>query len=609
MSKVHPLEVLNEKLSAVPLEISVVVKTTIAEYQEEISRLKRTNARLHRLLELVFKPEIKLHRLRDLQQLTLTKEECNPGQKQNCEQEWNPSLGTRNPDAVVESVWESFNITVEHQTESDGESIRESESTSDYEPTSEMNPDSDNSESYNGKMDRVASKIPLSDLKTLKPKRGRGRPRKERRNVPDLKCDLCGKLLATARSLKRHRQNRHVEERPIGRPRKQSNFQHFSLSEAEGQPEEQQNCNPNPNPSLGTLESDAVVESVWDSFLPVEHQTESHCQSISESESTSDYEPSPEMNPDSDNSESDHGKMDIMANQISLLDLKTLKPKRGRGRPRKERRKVPDLKCDICGKGFTAARSLKRHRQSWHSEERPKGRLRKETGESPDLKCDICGKCFEKPRNLKRHRQYLHSEERRRHMCDTCGKCFIRKDHMTQHMKLHTEEKKHCCSECGKLFLHKYSLKNHMGTHRGEAFKCDVCGKCMTTAGGLKVHQRNHAEKSHHCQECGKAYTFKGDLITHMRIHTGEKPFQCKECGKCFSDKGSLPKHMMTHTEEKPHCCKECGKCFSLKGSLTAHMKVHTGEGVQCHLCGTHLKLKSSLKRHLRTHRRNININ
>ena len=67
MSKLQQNNVfLNETLTAVPLEISVVVKKTIAEYQEEIYRLKRANARLRRLLDLVFKPEIKLQRLAGL---------------------------------------------------------------------------------------------------------------------------------------------------------------------------------------------------------------------------------------------------------------------------------------------------------------------------------------------------------------------------------------------------------------------------------------------------------------------------------------------------------------------------------------------------------------
>ncbi|KAM9546475.1 uncharacterized protein ACWYII_036801 [Salvelinus alpinus] len=406
MSKLQLLNVLlKEKLTSVPLEISVAVQKTMAEYLEEISRLKRANARLRKLLDLVFKPEIKLHRLAVLQQLSLTEEEINPEQ-----QEWSPGLGPVESDAE-ESIWDSFNIiTEENQTESDGESYGESESTSDYEPPSEVNADSDNSRSHKGKMDGVEKRISLSGLKPLKSKRGRGRPRKETSELPDLICDVCGKCLANERSLKRHRQSRHNKDRP--------------------------------------------------------------------------------------------------------------------------------------------------------------------------------------------------------YMCDTCGHCFAMNCSLRRHMKIHMEERQHGCNECGKRFFHKKSLKNHMDTHKGLVFKCDFCGKCVTTKASLKLHRRIHTgEKSHPCKECDKAFYRESDLIKHTRTHTGEKPFRCKECGRCFVEKGTLTKHMMTHTEEKPHRCNKCGRCFGLKGNLTVHMRTHTGEGVQCHLCGTHLKLASSLKRHLQTHRRNIHNN
>ncbi|KAJ7984420.1 hypothetical protein DPEC_G00354660 [Dallia pectoralis] len=173
MSKMQLLKVLNEKLATVPLEISVLVKTAIAEYQEEMSRLQRANARLHKLLDLVFKPEIKLHKLPDLQQLTLTEEECKP------------TAGTLKSDAV-ESLWDTFDIiTVENQTVSADGSIRESETNSDYEPSSEINLNSDTSESDHGKNYMVENKIQMSDLMPLKPKRGRGRPRKETTSVAE----------------------------------------------------------------------------------------------------------------------------------------------------------------------------------------------------------------------------------------------------------------------------------------------------------------------------------------------------------------------------------------------------------------------------------------
>ncbi|CAB1322616.1 unnamed protein product, partial [Coregonus sp. 'balchen'] len=215
MSKLQLLNVfLNEKLTAVPLELSVVIKKTIAEYQEEISRLKRANARLRRLLDLVFKPEVKPFSFPpDLQQLTITEERVNH-EEQHCEQEWSPGLGPGPVESDAEEfIWDSFNIMSEsdgeNQTESDGESYIESESTSDYQPPSEVNPGSDDNEIDKGKADGVGNRI-----RPLESKRGRGRPRKHASELPELICEVCGKRLATAHGLRRHRQLRHSEERP-----------------------------------------------------------------------------------------------------------------------------------------------------------------------------------------------------------------------------------------------------------------------------------------------------------------------------------------------------------------------------------------------------------
>uniref|UniRef100_A0A8C7NA65 Zinc finger and SCAN domain-containing protein 12 n=1 Tax=Oncorhynchus kisutch TaxID=8019 RepID=A0A8C7NA65_ONCKI len=78
-------------------EISVAVDRTVVELYEEISRSKEENNRLRRLLDLVFNPEIKLHKA-DPQQLTLpiSEEEVLPEQ-QHCEQEWSPSLIQEDP--------------------------------------------------------------------------------------------------------------------------------------------------------------------------------------------------------------------------------------------------------------------------------------------------------------------------------------------------------------------------------------------------------------------------------------------------------------------------------------------------------------------------------
>ncbi|XP_029566051.1 uncharacterized protein LOC115159991 isoform X2 [Salmo trutta] len=92
MSKIQLLRgFLNQRLTAAAEEIFEVVEQTIAEYQEEFVRTKEENVRLQKLLDIIIKPEIKLHRT-DLQQLPVSEDEV-PPEQQHCEKEWSPNLG------------------------------------------------------------------------------------------------------------------------------------------------------------------------------------------------------------------------------------------------------------------------------------------------------------------------------------------------------------------------------------------------------------------------------------------------------------------------------------------------------------------------------------
>ncbi|XP_029491198.1 uncharacterized protein LOC115110025 [Oncorhynchus nerka] len=94
MAKISLLRVLlNERLTAVADEIFGAVEKTVAEYQEEIYRSKEENEKLRRLLDIVLKPDIKLHRS-DLQQLPVS-EKVPPEQ-----QELSPSLRQEDPEAT-----------------------------------------------------------------------------------------------------------------------------------------------------------------------------------------------------------------------------------------------------------------------------------------------------------------------------------------------------------------------------------------------------------------------------------------------------------------------------------------------------------------------------
>ncbi|XP_053285661.1 zinc finger protein 69 homolog B [Pleuronectes platessa] len=62
---------LTERLSSVALDIYGFMEKTLTDYQEEVNRTKQENQRLQRLLDLIYKPEIRLHRA-DSRQIDLS---------------------------------------------------------------------------------------------------------------------------------------------------------------------------------------------------------------------------------------------------------------------------------------------------------------------------------------------------------------------------------------------------------------------------------------------------------------------------------------------------------------------------------------------------------
>nr|XP_020473919.1 uncharacterized protein LOC109970593 isoform X3 [Monopterus albus] len=88
---------LTERLTAAAVDIYGFVEKTIIDYQEEVYRTKMENQRLQRLLDLVYKPEIRLHRT-DTRQIDLptpTQEVCE--QEQQTEKQCIPSEDKEEP--------------------------------------------------------------------------------------------------------------------------------------------------------------------------------------------------------------------------------------------------------------------------------------------------------------------------------------------------------------------------------------------------------------------------------------------------------------------------------------------------------------------------------
>ncbi|GLV37730.1 uncharacterized protein CBL_06569 [Carabus blaptoides fortunei] len=259
-----------------------------------------------------------------------------------------------------------------------------------------------------------------------------------------------------------------------------------------------------------------------------------------------------------------------------------VKPKgtRKRGRPRKHKLKI------------------KRERKS----RIPKEEKDDEPGEFPS---------FSRRDHMAQHMK-LHTASKE-FECEICKRPFARAEHLVKHkatkhnigVKI-MNEKKYKCSVCLKGFTTEKYRDVHMRGHSGEKkFNCKTCDKTFISKSHLTEHMKFHNEHSKKflCSECGQRFIRNDYLVIHMRRHRGEKPFKCKYCGKGFPRTTDLTVHERYHTGEKTHLCTICGRGFGRAYNLTVHMRTHTGEKpYQCTYCDAAFAQGNDLKAHVRRH-------
>ncbi|XP_050308241.1 zinc finger protein 630-like [Anthonomus grandis grandis] len=107
------------------------------------------------------------------------------------------------------------------------------------------------------------------------------------------------------------------------------------------------------------------------------------------------------------------------------------------------------------------------------------------------------------------------------HACDVCSKTFKRREHLYQHVKLHTGFRPYQCSECKKTFVRKEHLLRHQVLHSGERnYSCDICNKSFSRNDNLLKHIRTHnRESSYTCGSCDKVFIMKHFYDSHRSEH------------------------------------------------------------------------------------------
>ncbi|XP_078266296.1 myoneurin-like isoform X2 [Rhinoraja longicauda] len=197
--------------------------------------------------------------------------------------------------------------------------------------------------------------------------------------------------------------------------------------------------------------------------------------------------------------------------------------------------------------------------------------------------CNMCGKVFSEASSLRRHMR-IH-KGLKPYVCQLCAKAFTQSNQLKTHVRTHTGEKPYQCDMCDKSFAQKCQLVFHNRMHHGEKkpYSCDVCNLQFATSSNLKIHARKHSgEKPYVCDRCGQRFAQASTLTYHVRRHTGEKPYICDICGKAFAvssslitharkHTGELNKHTRSHTGEKPFVCELCGNSYSDVKNLKKH--------------------------------------
>lgn len=231
-------------------------------------------------------------------------------------------------------------------------------------------------------------------------------------------------------------------------------------------------------------------------------------------------------------------------------------------KPRSNKRSTYAYECGICGKILGKLSSYKYHMdlhsdvakyecKECHSKFKTKNAYTGHMATHSGLfSCDICGKSYRQAASLKSHKLSHDPSTAKPFFCSMCDKDFTQKSGLKKHLLTHTDSKMFKCTEsnCGKEFRYSSNYYVHLKSHRGERnYECDLCKKKFSSKEQVKRHKLIHTgEKPFVCEICNRAFNRKSALTVHMGIHEQVKKYCCEKCKKGFSQPQGLKAHQNT---------------------------------------------------------------
>ncbi|XP_059049002.1 zinc finger protein 91-like [Achroia grisella] len=232
-------------------------------------------------------------------------------------------------------------------------------------------------------------------------------------------------------------------------------------------------------------------------------------------------------------------------------------------------------KCQICGKGYIDEEYFKRHLKG-HNFDHQSHKKRIEKLRKDKVKCPICARYYPDLVKLIRHLRRTHPESK-----------MIKEDPDAPPPMYYS------CKLCAKVFLDERRLQHHEEAHlrKPEFFKCKFCGKKTISLKSHRVHIKAHLCEKHldnplQCPHCEETFIKGYGLHHHLRdVHGIEETwiaerqeqtldgplqeFQCSICFKILASKGNFERHIDYHNSLR---CNYCFEYFSTHRFLEGHL-------------------------------------